>query len=109
VDRKLLLQAVIELGGLEQRLGGYAAGVQAGATEGGRAIGVLPLIDARHGQLVLRRADRGGVTGGTCADDDDVERISASRSFGIAAHGNPQGRDSALFFKSFRLREHLEK
>jgi hypothetical protein len=46
VDGELLLYAVIQLAGLEQRLGGNASGIQAGTAKGGGAIAILPLIDA---------------------------------------------------------------
>ena len=55
VRRELVLRAVIELGGFEQRLRRNAARIQAGAAERGRAVAVLPLVDAGDGELVLRR------------------------------------------------------
>ena len=76
VHGKLVLGAMIELRGLEQRLGGNAAGIQAGAAEGIAAVAVLPLVDAGHFELVLRGSDRRRITRGTGADDDDVDTIS---------------------------------
>ena len=72
VRGELVLRAVKELGGLEQRLRRNAAGVQAGAAEGVAAVLVLPFVDAGDLELVLGGADRAGIAGGTAADDDDV-------------------------------------
>ena len=66
------LRLVIQLGGFEQRLGRNAAGVGAGAAEHGAAVLVLPLVDAGHLELVLRRADGGGISSRTAADDDHI-------------------------------------
>ena len=73
MDLELLARAVHELGGLEQRLRRYAAGVQAGATEGMAAVEVLPFVDAGDGEAVLAGADRGGIAGRAAANDDDVK------------------------------------
>jgi hypothetical protein len=64
--------AMEELGRFEQGLGGDTTGIEAGATEGGAAVVVLPTIDARDLQPVLACTDGGWVTRGTAADDDDV-------------------------------------
>src|SRR2546430_14316604 len=71
-----LSKAMVELGGLQQRLGRDAARVQAGAAEGGAAVAVLPLIYAGDAELVLRGADRGRIARRAAADDHDVEGIS---------------------------------
>src|SRR6516225_11169014 len=105
---ELLLCTVVELGGFEQRLRGNTARVEAGATEGGGAIMVLPLIYTGDTELVLRGTDGRRITGRAGADDDDVERIGGTCAR-VGAHDDPLGRDSALFFKGFPLREGLEK
>ena len=95
---------MIELGGLEQRLGRNAARIQAGATEGGRAIVVLPLIYTGDAELVLRGADGRRVTGRPCADDDDVEGIGrALRTLVVGGHGSPLGRDGGPFIQALPL------
>src|SRR5256886_17585780 len=58
VHGELLVHAMVELGGLQQRLGRDAARVQAGAAERGAAVAVLPLIYTGDAELVLRGADR---------------------------------------------------
>ena len=73
VRLELRVRAVIELGGLEQRLRRNAADVQAGAAEQARALLVLPVVDAGGRQTELRGAQRGRIAGRTAADDDDVE------------------------------------
>ena len=78
VGREFLLDAVVELARLQQRLGGDAAGVQTRAPEGRRAIAVLPLIDARDSELVLRGADGGRIPRRSPADDDHVEGIGSA-------------------------------
>ena len=80
VDAEFVLGLVIQLAGFEQRLGGDAAGIRAGAAEHGRAVLVLPLVDAGHLELVLRRANGRGITRRTAADDDHVVFV---------AHGIP--------------------
>ena len=72
MDRELLSRPVVELGTLEQGLGGNTAGVETGAAERGAAIVVLPFVDAGGLQSMLAGADRGHVAGRTGADDDDV-------------------------------------
>jgi hypothetical protein len=76
VHGEFRLRAVQQLRGLEQRLRGNAARVQAGAAERRRAVEILPLVDAGHGELVLRGADRGRVAGRAATDHDDVEVVS---------------------------------
>jgi hypothetical protein len=61
-----------QLARFEQRLGGNAARVRAGAAEHGRAVLVLPLVDAGYLELVLRRANGRGITRRTAADDDHI-------------------------------------
>ena len=75
MGRKFFVGAVIELGGLKERLGRNAASVQAGAAERGRAVLVLPLVDARDVEFVLCSADSSRITGGTATNDNDVKRI----------------------------------
>ncbi len=72
VHGELVLGAVEQLRGFEQRFRGNAAGVETGAAERVGTVLVLPLVDARDLELVLAGADRAGITGGTAADDDDV-------------------------------------
>src|SRR6185295_6305411 len=69
---ELMLRAMEQLGGFEQRFGRNAARVEAGAAERVGAVLVLPLVDAGDFELVLAGADRAGITGGAAADDDDV-------------------------------------
>ena len=59
---------VVELGGMQQRLGGDAADVEAGAAEGGA------LLDHGHLQAELRRPDGAHIAAGAGADDDQIER-----------------------------------
>ncbi len=70
--RKLLVRAMEQLGGFQQRLGRDAAGVQAGAAEGGGTVAVLPFVDAGDAQFVLAGADGGRIAGRAAADDDDI-------------------------------------
>ncbi len=72
VHGELVLGAVVQLGRFEQGLGGDAAGIEAGAAEGLRAVGVDPAVDAQRLHAQLGSADRRGVAAGTAADDDDV-------------------------------------
>src|ERR1700674_767544 len=65
---------------MQQRLGGDAAAVQAGAAE----LGVL--LDHRHLQAKLPGTDAGDIAAGTAADDDQVEvflrhRVSQVNAF----------------------------
>ena len=70
---EVLAGVLVVLGRLQQRLGGNAADVGAGAAQGRAALGVLPLVDAGDVEAELRRADGGDVAAGAAADDDDVE------------------------------------
>src|SRR6185436_13098470 len=72
VHAELVFRLVIQLRGFEQRLRRDAARIGAGAAEDGRAVLVLPFVDAGHLQLVLRRANGGGITRRTATDDDHV-------------------------------------
>src|SRR5690606_3554625 len=76
VHGELFLRAVEQLGGLQQRLGGDAARVQARAAKGTAAVVVLPVVDARGLEAVLRRADGGRIAGRPAADDDHVEAVT---------------------------------
>ena len=67
--------AVKQLGGFQQRLGGNAAGIEAGAAEGIAAIAILPFVDAGHREAVLPGADGGRVSARSAANDDHVELI----------------------------------
>ena len=67
---------LVVLRGLQQRLGGDAADVEAGAAERRLAVGVLPFVDAGVAEAELRGADRGDVAAGPAADHDDVEGLS---------------------------------
>src|SRR6185312_6117025 len=62
------------LGGMQQRLGGDAADVQAGAAE------AAALVDAGGGEAQLSGPDGGVVAAGAAADHDHVERVSHARS-----------------------------
>src|ERR1700732_608593 len=66
---------MVELGGLQQRLGRDAACVQAGAAEGGAAVAILPCIYTGDAELVLRGADRGRIARRAPANDHDIEGI----------------------------------
>ena len=72
VHRELVPGLDEELGGFEQRLRGNAARVGAGAAENRGAVLVLPFVDAGHLELVLRRANRRGITRRTATDDDHI-------------------------------------
>ncbi len=61
------------LGRLQQRLGGNAAHVGAGAARCGAALAVLPLVDAGHVKAQLRGTDGSDVAAGAAADHDHVE------------------------------------
>ena len=75
MGRKLVLCAVVKLRGFQQRFRGDTPGVEAGSAKGGAAVAILPLVNAGDAQLVLCRADRGGIARGPAADDDDVETV----------------------------------
>ena len=68
VRRQMRRRLLVELRGLQQRLRGDAADIEAGAAE--RAA----LLDAGRLEAELRRADRGDIAAGAAADDDDVDR-----------------------------------
>src|SRR5690606_33622980 len=72
VRREFVVRLVKHLGGFEHGLRRNAARVKAGAAESMRAIEILPRIDARDLEAVLRGANRGRVTGGTATDHDHV-------------------------------------
>ena len=61
VGRELVLRAMVELGGFEQRLGRDATGIEAGAAKGVAAVAILPFVDAGDRELVLGRADGGRI------------------------------------------------
>ena len=63
---EIMLGLVHHLGGMQQRLGGNAADIEAGAAEG------LLLLDHRGLQAELRGADRAHIAAGAGADDDEV-------------------------------------
>ncbi|CPU65290.1 Uncharacterised protein [Mycobacteroides abscessus] len=65
-ELRALAGAVGELGRVEQRLGGDAPVVQAGAAEPAR-------LDERDVETELGGTQRGGVAGAASAQDDDVE------------------------------------
>src|SRR5215469_14669261 len=90
MDREFLVRAMVQLRRLEQRLRRDAAGVQAGATEGGRAVVVLPLIYTGDAQLVLCCANARRVSGGACTDDYDFLGIAAAGTLRVAAHDDPR-------------------
>src|SRR3990167_8231693 len=89
-----VLVGVLEmLGRLQQRLGGDAAHVRAGAAGGRTALVVLPLVDAGHVEAQLRGADGADVAAGAAADDDDVELFAhglLAQSFGEKPTGGPE-------------------
>ncbi len=69
----LALTGVVgDLGGVQQRLGGDAAPVQAGATE-------LVLLDEGDREAQLGRAQRAGVPAGTPAQDQDVVGVALAQ------------------------------
>ncbi len=72
VGGELVLGAMPELRGFQQRLGGNAAGIQAGAAECAAAVAIAPGVDAGHLEPVLRGADRRRVARGPPADDHHV-------------------------------------
>jgi hypothetical protein len=72
VHGELVLRAMEQLGGLQQRFGRNAARVEARAAERVGAVLVLPLVDAGDLELVLAGADCAGITGGATADDDHI-------------------------------------
>src|SRR6476646_4447594 len=71
------------LGGLQQRLGRDAAAMQAGAAD-------RPLLDERHFLAGGGGVERGSVTAGSAAQDDDVEiahAFATSRSVAAISAG----------------------
>src|SRR5262249_10424933 len=70
---------LVVLGGLQQRLGGNAADVGAGAAEGGLAVGALRFVDARRLQPQLSSANRCNISAGASSDHHYVERFHISR------------------------------
>ena len=75
LDAELLALAglVGDLGRVQQRLGRDAAAVQAGAAQ-------LGLVDQRHREVQLGRAQGGGVSAAAGAEDHDVEGSAAAGS-----------------------------
>ena len=73
VRSELVRHALVILRGFEQRLGGNAAHVEAGAAKSVFALVVLPVIDASGGKTKLRRADRSDVSGRTGTDYHYIE------------------------------------
>ena len=70
---ELVLRLVEMLRGLQQRLGGDAADIEAGAAE------CRALFHAGDLHAELGGADRADIAAGTGADDDDVEAVSHNR------------------------------
>src|SRR5689334_2587036 len=68
------------LGGIEQRLGGNAADVEARAAECGLAVAADPRVDACGFKPELRGANCRVISGGAAADDDDVEVVHCNNS-----------------------------
>src|SRR5258708_3933260 len=62
------------LGGLQQRLRGNAADIEAGAAE------CAASLDTCDAQAELRRADRHDIASGPAANDDDIEALAHPRS-----------------------------
>src|SRR5690606_6665947 len=106
VRLEVMLDALVVLRGLEERLGRDAAHVEAGAAQPVLARGVLPLFHAGGGEPELRRPDGGNVAGGAHADDDDVEglhrqisrirRAGSSRASLIATRKSTASRPSMM-------------
>jgi hypothetical protein len=101
IDRRLLrrdavvlermFQVVELLGGIQQRLGGDAADVEAGAAQGGLAVLADVAVDAGRLQAKLGGADGGVVAGRAGTDDDDVELFGHDRFLGACpfSRGDP--------------------
>jgi hypothetical protein len=70
------------LGGLQQRLGGDAADVEAGAAEAHLALRVVVGLGFAAGgvEAELRRANGGDIAAGAAADDYDVELFSHGKT-----------------------------
>ena len=79
------------LGGLQQRLGGNAADVEAGAAEAHLALRVVVGLGFAAGgaEAELRGADGGDVAAGAAADDEHVELFGHLRSPAAGAPGPP--------------------
>jgi hypothetical protein len=79
------------LGGLQQRLGGDAADVEAGAAEAHFALRVVVGLGFAAGgvEAELRGADGGDVAAGAAADDEDVELFGHLRSPAAGAPDPP--------------------
>ena len=78
--RELVLRAVIQFGGLEQRLRWNTSGIEAGATKGVGAVGVLPLVHAGDRQLVLAGTNRRRIACRASADHDHVVVVAHTPS-----------------------------
>ena len=66
---EIALRFMETLAGMQQRLGGNAADIQAGAAEG------AALVHAGRGKAQLAQPDRGVVAAGAAADHDCVETV----------------------------------
>src|SRR5690606_35021909 len=75
VQGEPLVDVVVLFRRLQQRFGGTAPDVEAGAAEHGLAGGIAPCLDTSGLEPQLRRADRADVAGGTGTDDDDIEGL----------------------------------
>ncbi len=72
---KVVVGVLEVLGRLQQRLGGDAAHVGAGAAGCGAALVVLPFVDTGHVHAQLGSADGRDVATRASADDDDIELL----------------------------------
>ena len=73
---ELVVRAIVELTGLEQRLRGDATRVQAGTTQRRFVVEVQPFVDTGDVHAQLCRANGRDIAGRTCADNDDIEFLA---------------------------------
>jgi len=74
VLRQVRIGLGVQFAGIEQRLAGYAADVEAGAAQGGA------FFDAGHAHAQLGRPDRRYVTSRTCTNHQHIVTLGHVRS-----------------------------
>ena len=88
VRRELMLGAMEQFGGLQQRLGGNTAGIQTGTAERGAVITIHPFVDADRGKTQLRCAYGCRIAGRAATDHDDVVGITHLYPRSVSRHSS---------------------